>query len=59
MSSYLNVSTRTPTPQTAQSEIEEMKKEIAALQIKSVEKDEELQNRAKRFEMNCLGDQTG
>ncbi len=50
MSSHLNVLTRTPTPQTAQSEIEEMKKEIAALQIKSVEKDEELKNRAKLFE---------
>lgn len=50
MSSYLNILTRTPTPQTAQSEIEEMKKEIAALQIKGIEKDEELRNRTKKFE---------
>jgi len=50
MSSYLNILTQTPTPKTTNSEMEEMKKEIANLKISAAHKEKELDEKTALFE---------
>ncbi|MCZ6647665.1 MAG: hypothetical protein O7B30_00240 [Thaumarchaeota archaeon] len=50
MSSYLNVLTQIPTPKAANAKLEDLKKEVANLKIRVVEKEKELHDRTKQFD---------